>query len=130
DLGSVASSAWSDWLVRRGLSPLRARKVMLTFAATLAPVCALTPFWPQPWVTLAIFSVVGAASLSWLFTLSVVVAETFPARNVGSVLGIAAGFGAVGGIVFNFFVGEMMESLGAQRIFLVMACLYPIAAVV
>ena len=130
DMGSVASSAWSDRLVRRGLSPLRARQVMLTCAAALAPVCALTPFWPQPWVTLAIFSIVGAASLSWLFTLSVVVAETFPARNVGSVLGIAAGFGAVGGIVFNFFVGEMMESLGAQRIFQVMACLHPIAAVV
>ena len=130
DLGSVGSSAWSDWLVSRGFSPLRARKIMLTCAAALAPVCALTPFWPQPWVTLAIFSVVGAASLSWLFTLSVVVAETFPARNVGSVLGIAAGFGAVGGMTFNYFVGEMMQSLGPERIFLVMALLHPIATVV
>lgn len=129
DLGSVGSSAWSDWLVSRGFSPLRARKIMLTIAAALAPLCALTPIWPQPWVTLAIFSVVGAASLSWLFTISVVVAETFPARNVGSVLGIAAGFGAVGGMAFNYFVGEMMESLGPERIFLVMATLHPLATI-
>jgi MFS transporter, ACS family, hexuronate transporter len=130
DLGSIGSSAWSDWLVSRGFQPLIARKIMLSCAAALAPLCILTPIWPQPWVTLAIFSVVGAASLSWLFTISVVVAETFPARNVSSVLGIAAGFGAVGGMAFNYFVGEMMESLGPQRIFAVMAMLHPLATIV
>ena len=129
DLGGVGSSAWSDWLVKRGFAPLRARKVMLTTMAALAPVCALTPHLPHPAVTLVLFSVVAAACLSWLFTLSVVIAETFPVANVGSVMGIAAGFGAAGAIIFNSYVGRMMETLGSAQIFAVMAFLHPLAAV-
>ena len=128
DLGGVGSSAWSDRLVRRGLAPLRARKVMLTVAAACAPVCVLTPHLPHPAVTLVLFSVVAAVCLSWLFTLSVVIAETFPVGNVGSVMGIAAGFGAAGAIVFNTYVGRMMETIGSAQIFAVMAFLHPLAA--
>jgi len=129
DLGGVGSSAWSDWLVKRGLAPLRARKVMLTATALCAPVCVLTPHLLHPAVTLALFGIVGAVCLSWLFTLSVVIAETFPVGNVGSVMGIAAGFGAAGAILFNTYVGQVMETLGSSQIFGVMACHHPLAAV-
>lgn len=129
DLGGVGSSAWSDALVRRGHAPLRARKLMLTTVAILAPVAAVTPHLSHPAVTLAIFSVVGAVCLSWLFTLSVVVAEAFPADNVGSVLGIAAGCGAAGAMLFNRYVGEVIGTLGASRMFAVMAVLHPLATI-
>jgi ACS family hexuronate transporter-like MFS transporter len=81
-------------------------------------------------MTLAIFSVVAAVCLSWLFTLSVVIAESFPKANVGSVLGIAAGFGAVGAMVFNHYVGQMLATLGSGKVFAVMACLHPLASIV
>ena len=115
DLGGIASAAWSDRMVRRGAEPLRARKRMLTAMAALAPLCMLTPHLPHPAATLAIFSVVAAACLSWLFSLSVVIAETFPTRNVASVLGIAGGCGAAGAVVFNTFVGDMMRDVRAGR---------------
>jgi ACS family hexuronate transporter-like MFS transporter len=130
DLGGVGSAAWSDFLVTRGISPLRARKLMLTAMAALAPVCALTPHLPHPYAVLAIFSVVGAVCLSWLFSLSVVIAESFPTANVGSVLGIAGGFGAAGAVVFNSYVGAAMDTVGPAPIFAVMAILHPLAAVV
>ncbi len=79
---------------------------------------------------LAIFSVVAAICLSWLFSLSVVIAETYPTRNTGSVLGIAAGFGALGAIIFNYFVGQMMGKIGTANLFVVMAFLHPLAAFV
>jgi ACS family hexuronate transporter-like MFS transporter len=130
DLGGVGSAAWSDFMVKRGVTPLRARKVMLTAVAALAPLCALTPHLPYPAAVLVLFSVVGAVCLSWLFSLSVVIAETFPAENVGSVLGIAGGCGAVGALVFNAYVGSMMDTVGPAPIFAVMALLHPLAAVV
>ena len=130
DLGGIGSAAWSDRLVRQGKAPLRARKIMLTTAAMLAPVCILTPHLPHPAATLAIFSVVGAVCLSWLFSLSVVIAETFPQGNVGSVLGIAGGFGAAGAILFNYFVGQVIGTIGAGQMFAVMAMLHPTAALV
>jgi MFS transporter, ACS family, hexuronate transporter len=130
DIGGIGSAAWSDRLVRRGKAPLRARKIMLTTAAILAPVCALTPHLPHPAITLIIFSIVGAVCLSWLFSLSVVITETFPQGNVGSVLGIAGGFGAAGAMLFNTFVGKVIGTVGAGKMFAVMAILHPLAALI
>lgn len=128
DIGGIASAAWSDRMVRRGTEPLRARKIMLTAMACFAPLCVLTPHLPHPVATLAIFSLVAAACLSWLFSLSVVIAEAFPARNVASVLGIAGGCGAVGAVVFNAYVGQMLATIGSGRVFAAMAVLHTIAA--
>jgi ACS family hexuronate transporter-like MFS transporter len=87
----------------------------------------LTPHLPHPAATLVIFSLVAIACLSWLFSLSVVIAEAFPMRNAASVLGIAGGCGAAGAVVFNGFVGEMMSTLGPTRVFAAMALMHPIA---
>ena len=130
DLGGIGSSAVSDRLVRRGNAPLRARRMVLTCAAVLAPVCALTPHFPQPVATLAIFSIVAAVCLTWLFNLGVVVADAFPAANVGSVWGIAGAFGACGAMVFNKYVGDLMGTFGSAKIFMVLAVLHPLAAII
>lgn len=130
DLGAIGTSAWSDKLVRQGYDPLRARKIMLTRVAVLSPLCALTPYLGGAWATLAVFSIVAIACLSWLFTISVVIAEAFPAKNVASVLGIAGGFGALGAVLFNYFVGQFMGTLGAEKIFIAMAFLHPLAVLI
>jgi len=130
DLGAIATSAWSDRMVRKGKEPLRARKIMLSSVAVVAPLCILTPYLPSPFATLVIFSIVAMACLSWLFTVSVVIAEAFPVKNVASVLGIAGGFGALGAVGFNYFVGQFMGTLGAEKIFIAMAFLHPIAVLI
>ncbi|NQD71052.1 MFS transporter [Sphingobacterium shayense] len=127
DLGAVATSAWSDKMVRKGKEPLLARKVMLSSIAVLAPLCCLTSYVSSAYLTILIFSLVAVACLSWLFTVSVVIAEAFPEKNVASVLGIAGGFGALGAVLFNYFVGQMMGSLGAGTIFIAMAFMHPVA---
>lgn len=130
DVGAIATSAWSDRLVRKGYAPLKARKMMLTRIAILSPLCALTPYLGGAWATLAVFSIVAIACLSWLFTVSVVVAEAFPVKNVASVLGIAGGFGALGAVLFNYFVGQFIGTLGAEKIFIAMAFLHPLAVLI
>lgn len=130
DIGGVGTAAWSDRMVKRGRGTLEARKIMLVTVAALAPVCALTPRFSGALTTLVIFSVVGAVCLSWLFSMSVVIAETFPRENAASVLGIAGGFGAAGAMLFNHQVGQMIAGVGAPTLFLVMACLHPIAALI
>jgi ACS family hexuronate transporter-like MFS transporter len=130
DLGAISTSAWSDKLVRKGYEPLKARKVMLTRVALLSPLCVLTPYLGGAWATLAVFSIVAIACLSWLFTISVVVAEAFPVNNVASVLGIAGGFGALGAVLFNYFVGQFIGTLGAEKIFIAMAFLHPLAVLI
>lgn len=130
DVGAIATSIWSDRLVKKGKAPLKARKVMLTGVAILAPLCAIVPYLDNVVFTLAIFSLIGVVCLSWLFTISVVVAEAFPVNNVASVLGIAGGFGAVGAVLFNYIVGQLISSVGASQLFMGMALLHPIAVLV
>lgn len=130
DLGAIGTAAWSDKMVRKGKEPLLARKIMLTSVAVLAPLCCLTTFVSNPFITILIFALVAVACLSWLFTLSVVIAEAFPVKNVASVLGIAGGFGALGAVLFNYFVGQMIGSVGASTIFFAMAFMHPVAVLV
>lgn len=124
-LGGIASSAWSDWMVRRGKPALRSRKLMLSYVAFLAPVI-LIPDSLGVAVTIIKFSIVAAVALSWIYTESVLIAETFPINNVASVLGIAGGFGAAGAVIFNYLIGQFMTSVGTSWIFMVMAVLHPL----
>ena len=67
--------------------------------------------------------------LSWLYTLPVVLAETFPIKNVASVMGICCGAGALGSVVFNQFVGSIPSEMWTV-LFGVMAILHPLSAVI
>src|SRR5690606_16703497 len=118
---------WSDKIVRSGAPPLLARKKMLTRITFLTMFCAFTPFLNSAALTIAIFSVVALVCVSWLFTVGVVIAESFPVHNVASVQGIVGGFGALGAVLFNFFVGKVMDAPGAEKIFFIMALLHPLA---
>lgn len=126
----IGASIWSDHMVERGVAPLRARKIMLSTVTAIAPLCAFIPHLPNVTATLVVFCVMGGVCVSWLYSICVVMAEAFPVGNVGSVLGIAAGSGALGAVLFNTFVGHMTASLGSSVIFGVMAFLHPIAAVI
>lgn len=130
DLGGIGTSAWSDKLVRKGYQPLRARKVMLTTVGFFAPICVITPYLSGAASTIFVFCIVAAVCISWLFTISVVIAETFPVNNVASVLGIAGGFGAVGAVFFNYFVGQFIGTIGSDKIFFIMAFLHPLAILI
>ncbi|MDR2674875.1 MAG: MFS transporter [Opitutaceae bacterium] len=126
-LGGIATSALSDRWVRRGLAPLASRKRLLVMLACLAPLCALAPFMQGPAPAIVIFSLIGLMCLSWLFSLGVVVAETFPNANVGSVWGISGAFGAAGGTVFNVLAGKFLDPAGPPAILIAMAFLHPLA---
>ncbi len=136
-VGGVLSSVWSDRMVRRGSDSLAARKRMMIATVVVAPLCMLVPYlngWiadaqMQVAVVVAIFSLIAVMCLSWLYTICVVIAEAFPVRNVASVVGITAGAGAVGGAVFNIFVGDMLASMG-DVLFIIMGMLHIAAAVI
>lgn len=130
DVGAIGASAWSDRMVRQGKPPLRARRIMLTCLACIAPICLLTPLVSSAFIGIAIFSLVAIVCLSWLFNINIVVAETFPVKNVAGVLGIAGGFGAVGAIILNYSAGQLLGNLGAEKIFMTLAFLHPISVLI
>lgn len=130
DVGAIGTSMLSDRIVKRGLAPLQARKRMLLMITFFSSLCVVTPYFSDAALTIAIFSVVALVCVSWLFTMCVVIAEVFPVKNVASVQGIAGGFGALGAVLFNYFVGQLMGTFGSEKIFLVMAFLHPLALLI
>ncbi len=134
----VLASAYSDKLVSKGWNALKSRKVVMSFSACVAPVLALIPLlshWDAVAFSIrlglitAVFSIVAFMCLVWLYNIGVVIAETFPVKNVATVLGIACGSGAVGAAVFNLVVGSLMATMG-EYLFYCMGCLHPIATIV
>lgn len=137
-VGGVLASMWSDKMVRKGMSALRSRKKMMISMVIFGPLCMLVPyinsltsidFALRLALIVGIFSFVAVLCLSWLYTIGVVIAEAFPAKNVASVMGIACGAGAVGGAIFNIFVGSLLASLG-NVLFIVMGLLHIVASLV
>ncbi|MDD7250728.1 MAG: MFS transporter [Prevotellaceae bacterium] len=137
-IGGVLASAFSDKLVRRGMPSLKARKISMISMVVFAPLCVLIPF-VSTWgdvsfstriaLVVIIFSLVAAMCQSWLYTIVVIISESFPVKNVSSVLGIACGAGAVGGAIFNEVVGSLINSMG-DVVFFIMASLHIIAALI
>lgn len=137
-IGGILSSMWSDWMVRRGKMALAARKKMMISIVVIAPLCMLVPFISNDasitfaWkigLVITIFSLVAALSLSWLNGLPIVLAETFPIKNVATAMGICCGSGALGTVIFNQFVGSIPENAWLF-LFIVMGTLHLFAALV
>ncbi|MCF0174440.1 MAG: MFS transporter [Bacteroidales bacterium] len=136
-IGGVLAGFWSDSMVKRGMPSLKARKVMMVSLVVFAPLCMLTPlvsnaaglsFDVRLYLIIGIFSLTAVMCLSWLYTIMVVIAESFPLKNVASVSGICCGAGAIGGTLFNLIVGYLMSTMGGM-VFIIMGCLHIIASV-
>jgi ACS family hexuronate transporter-like MFS transporter len=137
-IGGILTSVWSDWMVRKGKPVMKARKTMLISIIVIAPLCMLIPVisasstiafaWRVGFV-IAIFSLVAILCLSWLYTFPVVLAESFPVKNVATVMGTCCGAGALGSVIFNQFVGSIPENAWFL-LFVVMGTLHLFAALI
>jgi len=137
-IGGILTSVWSDSMIKKGMTAIAARKKMMNTMVIIAPLCMLVPFINgaanmafglKIGLIIAIFSLVAVMCLSWLYTFPVVLAESFPIRNVATVMGISCGAGALGSMVFNQFVGSIPESAW-KILFIVMGTLHLFAAII
>jgi ACS family hexuronate transporter-like MFS transporter len=129
-LGGIGVAAYSDRLGRQLGDPWRARTRLLLILACFGPLCMLVPHTPSLALTVALLCVVAVVCLGWLSLLGPLVADTFPAGNVGSVWSIAGAFGALGAILFNYQVGRITTALGSVKMFLILGLLHLAAAAV
>jgi MFS transporter, ACS family, hexuronate transporter len=60
----------------------------------------------------------------------VLLAEIFPARVNASAFGLIGAFGATTGLIMNFAAGPVIDRFGYIAVFVFIACLHPLAALV
>ena len=129
-VGGILLAALSDRLGQRLGNPARARKRILVALAVLGPLAAVVPYLSSLAATIAVLCVVAVICLGWLCILGPLVADTFPAANVGAVWSIAGAFGAVGAIIFNHQIGRISTALGQTNMFFLLGGLHLCAAAI
>jgi ACS family hexuronate transporter-like MFS transporter len=110
-VGSLLGGSLSSWLLHRGYSLNAGRKLALGASAALMPWVF---FVTRSEVDLAIvlFSIAFFGQQSWSTLVMTLPTDLFPQRVVASVAGLVGFGGAMGGVVFNLVVGEILERQG------------------
>lgn len=114
DVGSVGGGWLSSALIQRGWSVNRARKtVMLAMALLIVPT-TLASQAPGMWGAVIIVGIAAAAHQAWSANVYTLASDMFPKSAVGSVVGIGAFAGAMGGVLFQRVTGRVLEANGSD----------------
>ena len=129
DAGSIGGGWISSALIKRGWSVNWARKTtMLTMALLIVPT-TLASRAPTMWTAVLIVAVAAAAHQAWSANVYTLASDMFPKFAVGSVVGIGAFAGAMGGVLFQRVTGRVLQANGSDYtpIFVVCGLAYVIA---
>jgi ACS family hexuronate transporter-like MFS transporter len=132
DVGSVGGGWISSALIKRGWSVNRARKTTMLAMALLIVPTALAPRAPTMWAAVLIVAVAAAAHQAWSANAYTLASDMFPKFAVGSVVGIGAFAGAMGGVLFQRVTGRVLQANGSDYapIFVVCGLAYVTAWVI
>ena len=114
DVGSVGGGWLSSALIKRGWSVNRARKVTMLSMALLIVPTTLASRAPSMWAAVLIVGVAAAAHQAWSANVYTLASDMFPKSAVGSVVGIGAFAGAMGGVVFQRVTGRVLQANGSD----------------
>ncbi len=109
-LGGVFGGMASDWLIRRGLEPARARKLLLYAAGVAAPLGMTIGLARSSAMALALLAVMAFVVYVWFIDTAALISDVFPERVVGSVLGLMGTAGSLGGIGLNWLAGTLLDT--------------------
>jgi ACS family hexuronate transporter-like MFS transporter len=112
DVGSVGGGWLSSALIKRGWTVNRARKTAMLAMAVLIMPTALAPMAGSMWAAVLIVSVAAAAHQAWSANVYTLASDMFPRAAVGSVVGIGAFAGGIGGWAFQKITGRILEANG------------------
>ena len=107
-VGSIAGGWLSSSLIKRGWSINASRKTtMLVCALCVAPVL-YAPFSKSMWLVVGLVSLAMAAHQGWSANMFTIASDMFPRSAVGSITGIGATLGAIGGLLLQKAAGYIV----------------------
>jgi len=130
DIGGPVGGAVSDWLVRRGWDPMRARLRLMLLSAVLMPLGIVAVRTSNAWLSLGLLSIMYAAQMCWMVNQLSILSECFPRQAVARVIAATAVGGGIGGILATVLTGRAVAGYGYAPVFTAMSVLHVIAFVV
>ncbi|MBL8213792.1 MAG: MFS transporter [Bryobacterales bacterium] len=129
DLGHLLGGGFSDWLVRRGLKPQRARIIVLTSIGCIAPLGAIAGIVPTPAMAIGVTCLVAMLTQAWSTNTASLCADTIPNEQTASVFGLMGFAGSLAGAFFAQILGVVIQNFGYPAAFALAAMLHPTAAI-
>ncbi|MBZ2184279.1 MAG: MFS transporter [Bryobacter sp.] len=130
DVGHLGGGALSDFLIRRGMNPPRARLAILTAVGCLAPVGALAGVVPTAVTAIAVTCLVAMLTQAWSTNTASLCADLIPNESTATVFGLMGMAGSLAGAFFAQILGLVISTFGYPAAFVLAAMLHPIAALI
>lgn len=128
DLGSIGGGWLSSRLIHKGWTINRARKTTMLICALAVTPIIFAQYVDSLWGAVAIIGLATAAHQAWSANLYTLPSDMFARKAVGSVVGIGGTAGAIGGMLFSLYIGQVLERIGTYSlIFFVAGSVYLLA---
>lgn len=110
--GGVLGGVVSDWLIRRGVHPSRARKTPFVIGMALSATLVSANYVDANWMVIALMALAffgkGLAAVGWA-----VLSDTAPQNMVGLSGGVFNGIGNTAGIITPVVIGYFVATTGS-----------------
>ena len=109
-VGSIGGGWVSGYMIRKGMSPFKARKItMLIFALLVVPIIFAQSPAVSTWGAVCLIALAASSHQAWSANIFTTVSDAFPKKAVSSVTGIGGMAGAVGGAFISYMAGGILE---------------------
>jgi len=110
----IAGGWFTGYLRGRGWTVTRARKTgMFLYALLVLPILAVTKV--GDWEAVLILGLAASAHQAWSANLFTTVSDLFPKKDVGTIVGLGGMAGSVGGMLFPWFSGHILDRFPAAQ---------------
>ncbi len=124
DFGSVFFGWLATRLIKNGWPLPKARKFTMLLCALCVVPISLAATTTSIWLAVGLIALAAAAHQGWSANAYTLASDLFPQKAIGSVVGIAGMFGAVGGMVLAALSGVIISRVGYLPLFLWAASAY------
>ena len=130
DAGSLSGGWLSGYLIKRGWSVDRARKVVIVFAALLMPAGIFAAFAQNAMVALALIGVVLFGFQVWINNVQTLPSDFFPDKAVASVAGLGGVGAGIGSMIFVLGTGWIVDHFSYVPVLVSAGLLAPLGTIV
>lgn len=108
-VGSLVGGALSSWLLKRGMSVNKSRKLALGLSAALMPWVMIAPQLQSVGWVIFLFSLAFFGQQSWSTLVMILPTDMISKRAVGTLAGLVGFGGAMGGVALGQVVGWLRD---------------------
>ena len=119
--GSIAGGWISSYLIRKGVSPVKARQNTIFIMALLVVPIFFASLTGHVRVAIGLISMATFAHQGFAANIFTIVSDIYPKNAVGSMVGLSGFAGAIGGFLFAPMVGLILQLTGNYYIIFAIA---------